>query len=49
MLEEILVKIEEILNEHKVKYYILSVVQSYGEGLVAPFLCKYAAVNAGLC
>ena len=48
LVEEILVKIEEILNEHKVKYYIPPVAQSNEEELVAPFSFKYAAVNAGL-
>ena len=46
--EEILVHIEEILNEHKVKYYIPPVAQNNEEELVAPFSFKYAAVNAGL-
>ena len=48
LLEEILVQIEEILNEHKVKYYIPPVAQNNEEELVAPFSFKYAAVNAGL-
>lgn len=48
VLEEILVQIEEILNEYKVKYYIPPVAQNNEEELVAPFSFKYAAVNAGL-
>ena len=48
VLEEILIQIEEILNEHKVKYYIPPVAQSNEEELAAPFSFKYAAVNAGL-
>ena len=48
VVDEILVQIEEILNEQKVKYYIPPVAQSSEEELVAPFSFKYAAVNAGL-
>ena len=48
VVDEILVQIEEILNVHKVKYYIPPVAQSSEEELVAPFSFKYAAVNAGL-
>lgn len=48
VLEEILLQIEEMLNEHKVKYYIPPVAQNNEEELVAPFSFKYAAVNAGL-
>ena len=48
IVEEILVHIEEILNEHKAKYYIPPVAQNNEEELVAPFSFKYAAVNAGL-
>ncbi|MDE5819295.1 MAG: epoxyqueuosine reductase [Lachnospiraceae bacterium] len=48
IIEEILIQIEEILNEHKVKYVIPSVAQSNEEELIAPFSFKYAAVNAGL-
>ena len=46
--EEILFHIEEILNEHKIKYYIPPVAQSNEIELAAPFSFKYAAVNAGL-
>ena len=48
VLEEILLQIEEMLIEHKVKYYIPPTAQSNEEELVAPFSFKYAAVNAGL-
>lgn len=48
VLEEILVQVEEMLNEHKVKYYIPPIAQSNEEELVALFSFKYAAVNAGL-
>lgn len=48
IIEEILGRMEEILNENKVKYYIPPVAQSNEEELVAPFSFKYAAVNAGL-
>lgn len=48
IVEEILVQIEEILNEHKVKYDILPLAQNNEEELAAPFSFKYAAVHAGL-
>lgn len=48
VVEEILVHIEEILDQHKVKYEIPPVAQNNEEELAAPFSFKYAAVNAGL-
>lgn len=48
IIEEILVLIEDILNEYKVKYYIPPIAQNNEKELVAPFSFKYAAVNAGL-
>ena len=48
VLEEISVQVEEMLNEHKVKYYVLPIAQSNEEELAALFSFKYAAVNAGL-
>lgn len=48
IVEKILTRIEEILNEHKVKYYIPPVAQRNEEELAAPFSFKYAAIQAGL-
>lgn len=47
-LEEILGKIERLLSEESVKYYIPPVAQQNEEELEAVFSFKYAAVNAGL-
>lgn len=48
VLEDILLQISEILNIHKIKYYIPPVAQNNEENLIAPFSFKYAAINAGL-
>lgn len=48
VLEEILAQLKEVLDGHKVKYYIPPTVQNDEEELAAPFSFKYAAVNAGL-
>ena len=47
-LENILDKIENILKEDNVKYYVPPVAQENEEDLLAEFSFKYAAVNAGL-
>lgn len=47
-LEGILEKIEHVLSEEKIKYYIPPVAQQNEEALEAVFSFKYAAVNAGL-
>jgi len=46
--EEILIRTEKILQDHKVKYHIPPAAQNNEEELAAPFSFKYAAVNAGL-
>ena len=48
VVDEILSRLEEILNELKVLYYIPPMAQNNDEEFVAPFSYKYAAVNAGL-
>ena len=48
IIDEILLKLEEIFHESKVLYYIPPMAQNNEEELVAPFSYKYAAVNAGL-
>lgn len=48
IVEEIQVQIEEILNEHKVKYDVPALAQNNEDELAAPFSFKYAAVHAGL-
>ena len=48
VLKDILLQISEILNIHKIKYYIPPVAQNNEEDLIAPFSFKYAAINAGL-
>lgn len=47
-LEQILEKIEYVLKEENIKYYVPPVAQENEEELKAPFSFKYAAVNAGL-
>lgn len=47
-LEEIIIQIEAVLKEEKIKYYIPPVAQRSEEELLAVFSFKYAAVNAGL-
>jgi len=44
----ILEKIEAVLKDILINYYIPSVTQNNKEDLVAPFSFKFAAVNAGL-
>ena len=48
VVDEILRKLEEMLNESKILYFIPPMAQNNEEELVAPFSYKYAAVNAGL-
>ena len=47
-LEVILRKIEAVLTEENIKYYIPPAAQQNEEDLLAVFSFKYAAVNAGL-
>lgn len=46
--EEILGKLEPLLQEEKTAYYIPPTAQNNEEELLAPFSFKYAAVRAGL-
>lgn len=48
IVEELLVKLEKLLVEQEIKYYIPPVAQSSETDLEAPFSFKFAAVNAGL-
>ena len=48
VIDEIQLKLEEILYELKVLYYIPLMAQNNDKEFVAPFSYKYAAVNAGL-
>lgn len=48
IVDEILSKLEKILTEQNVKYYIPPVTQNNETDLEAPFSFKFAAVNAGL-
>ena len=48
LIDEILLRLEEIFHELKVLYYIPPMAQNNEEELVAPFSYKYAAVNAVL-
>jgi len=47
-LEELLVRLEALLKENSVSYWIPPVAQKNEEDLIAPFSFKFAAVNAGL-
>ena len=48
VLEKILTRLQKMLDEYKVKYYIPPVAQNNEIDLIAPFSFKFAAVNAGL-
>lgn len=48
VLDRILIQLQKMLDEYKVKYYIPPVAQNNETDLTAPFSFKFAAVNAGL-
>lgn len=48
VLDRILIQLQKMLDEYKVKYYIPPVAQNNEIDLTAPFSFKFAAVNAGL-
>lgn len=48
VVEIILIQLKDMLDEHKIKYYIPPLAQNNEVELTAPFSFKYAAINAGL-